>query len=355
MTLSANFTSSRGALRLQIKLEAGVDETVAVVGPNGAGKSSCLQALAGLLPIDDGHIMVEGETLDGGPNGPFVPAPARGVGFVFQDQRLFPHLTSLENVAYGLRARGRPRPKAQREAHNWLQRVGMGDFLGVRPSALSGGQAQRVALARALAATPRLLLLDEPLSAVDASARVELRRELRAHLDAFHGVRIVVVHDALEAFALADRIAVLETGRVVQIGSAAELCRQPRSPYVADLIGLNFFRGRSEGGRFTTSSGGQLVIASSPNGPVFATLHPRAVSLFRERPDGSPRNVWQAPIDSIETAVDRLRVHIAGALPLVAEVTPAAMADLNLRAGDRIWVAVKATEIGVEPLIASSC
>jgi molybdate transport system ATP-binding protein len=261
MTIAARFTLQRGALALELELTARSGETLALVGPNGAGKSTCLQALAGLLPIDAGSITFDGALLDGGPGAPFVPAEERGAGVVFQEHLLFPHLSALDNVAYGPRARGATRRDARARAARALERVGLAQHADARPAQLSGGQAQRVALARALAASPRMLLLDEPLSAVDASARIALRRELRAHLDEFAGVRIVVAHDALDAFALADRIAVLEDGRVVQSGSAAEICGRPRSRYVADLVGLNLFRGTAAAGVLAFPGGGRHVVA----------------------------------------------------------------------------------------------
>jgi molybdate transport system ATP-binding protein len=349
MTLRAKFTLQRGALHLDVDLTVQDGETVALVGPNGAGKTTCLRALAGLLAVQHGTIALGDDVLDGGPGGAFVAPEDRGVGFVFQEHLLFPHLSALDNVAFGLRAGGMPRPAARAAAVTWLQRVGLGDHGASLPSALSGGQSQRVALARALATSPRLLLLDEPLAAVDATARLELRRDLRGHLQTFRGVRLLVAHAAVDAFALADRIAVIEAGRVVQLGTVAEICSRPRSRYVADLVGLNCFRGTAADGVVAIAGGGQLVTASALDGAVFATVHPRAVSLFRERPAGSPRNVFAAPITAIEPAIDCVRVQVGGPLALVAEVTTAAVGDLRLATGGEVWVALKATEIAVHP------
>jgi molybdate transport system ATP-binding protein len=268
---------------------------------------------------------------------------------VFQDLLLFAHRTVLDNVAYGPRARGVARRRARALAEDWLRRVGLHEYAHALPGTLSGGQAQRVALVRALAAEPQLLLLDEPLSAVDASARLDLRRELRMHLDAFTGPRLVVTHDAVDAFALADRIAVLEAGRVVQVGAVADICSRPRSRYVADLVGLNLFRGTLRKGVLQVQGGGALVVAASFDGDAVATVHPRAVALYRSRPDGTPRNVWPAPIEAIESAGDRMRVRLAGPLPLVAEVTPLAVNELRLGIGGQVWIALKATEIAVHP------
>lgn len=349
MSLTATFAVRRGTLEIDVDVRVAAGETLALVGPNGAGKSTFLQVLAGLLPIDRGTVVLDGQTFDSGRRADFVPPEARGIGLLFQDHLLFPHLRARDNVAFGLRARGVARRVARATADEWLARVGIGDLGTMFPRTLSGGQAQRVALARALASRPRLLLLDEPLAAIDASARLALRAELRRHLDAFAGPRIVVTHDAVDAFAFAARIAVLEAGRIVQCGTVAEICSRPRSRYVADLVGTNLFRGTAVDGQLRIDGGGTLVVPPSPVGRVIATVHPRAVALYRSRPDGTPRNVWQAPITAIETAGDRLRVQIGGVVSLVAEVTPQAVAELGLALGGEVWVALKATEIMVYP------
>jgi molybdate transport system ATP-binding protein len=271
------------------------------------------------------------------------------VGFVFQDYLLFPHLSALENVAFGLRCRGMPRSQARDRARGWLNRMGLADHMAARPRALSGGQAQRVALARALATDPRLLLLDEPTAALDAGAKVELRREIRRHLATFAGTRLLVTHDPLEAATLADRLVVLEAGRVVQSGTPAEVSERPRSQYVAELVGINLLRGRADGYRVVLASGGSLVVATQARGEVFAVVHPRAVALHAREPEGSPRNVWHEKVRSLDLEGSRVRVGVDGEVPLVAEVTPAAVADLGLAEGEPVWASVKATEVGVYP------
>ncbi len=349
MSLRLAFALARGPLQLELDLTVDDAETLALVGPNGAGKTTCLHAVAGLLRIERGAIELDGERLDGGPGAPFVPPERRRAGMVFQDHLLFPHRSTLDNVAYGLRARGVGRTAARAAAHTWLQRVGLAEFAARPPHALSGGQAQRAALARALAATPRLLLLDEPLSAVDATARQRLRRDLGEHLRAFAGPRLLVTHDAVDAFALADRIAVLEHGRVVQVGTAAAIAASPRSRYVADLIGRNFFRGVvGADGVFTLADGSQLVVATAIRGAAIATAHPRAIALFPERPAGSPRNTWLATIAAVEPSFDSARIRLDGHVPLIAEVTKGTVDSMRLRPGLPIWVALKATEIAVE-------
>lgn len=357
MSLGAHFRLKRGALEVAVDLDVAAGETVALVGPNGSGKSTLLHAIAGLLSVDEGAVTLDGRTLDGGrssgtgagPGNAFVAPEDRRVGFVFQDLLLFPHLTALENVAFGAQSRGVPRARARADARAWLARVGLEPRAAARPAQLSGGQAQRVALARALASEPRVLLLDEPLSAIDASARLALRRDLRAHLAAFAGPRLLVAHDAVDAFALADRVAVMESGRIVQVGRVDEICSRPRSRYVADLVGLNCFRGDARGGVVQVPGGGALVTASTLEGPVFVTVHPRAVALYGARPVGSPRNVWSAPVLGREASPEGLRVQVGGALPLVVEVTQSGANALDLQHGRDVWVALKATEIVVYP------
>jgi len=345
MSLRADIELRRGGTELHVDLDVAAGETVALVGPNGAGKTSCLLAIAGLLRIDRGRISLGDRLLDDGET--FVPPEARAVGVVFQEHLLFPHLSVLRNVAYGLRTPGLSRQAAHSTAVSWLARVGIAEeYHDKRPGTLSGGQAQRVALARALAMSPALLLLDEPLAAVDASARLELRHELRSHLATFAGPRIVVAHDIADALALADRIVVLENGSVVQTGTTDELVRCPRSRYVADLVGWNSFAGTCRGGIVDTGAA-QLKVASPIEGDVLVTVHPRAVSLFPERPAGSPRNVWAATVVRLEPLADRVRVQLTGVLPLVAEVTRAAVEDLGLAEGSKVWVAMKATEMSV--------
>ena len=264
---------------------------------------------------------------------------------VFQDYLLFASLTALENVAFGLRARGMAKHEARTKASTWLDRVGLAAHAGHRPRALSGGQAQRVALARALATEPHLLLLDEPLAALDAGARSDVRRDLRRHLATFHGVRLLVTHDPVDAYALADRVVILESGRVAQSGTLADVTTRPRSRYIADLIGLNLLTGTGDGDSITTATGARVVPAEAVEGPVFAVIQPHAVALYLAAPQGSPRNVWSSTVTDIDRRADRVRVRLDGPVPLVAEITPAALDALVLRPGDRIWAAVKATEI----------
>jgi len=350
MTLRADLALTLGRLDLAVALEAGPGEVVAVLGPNGAGKTSLLRALAGLVPLTAGRVELDGRVLDEPARGVRAPPEQRAVGVVFQDYLLFPHLSVLENVAFGLRARGVPRAKARERAASELRRVRLADAAGVAPRSLSGGQAQRVALARALATDPALLLLDEPLAALDAEARAAIRRELRERLDAFAGPCLLVTHEPVEAMALADRLVVLEDGRVTQEGSPAEVGRRPRSAWTARLVGLNFYRGSADGAAVTLRGGGTLVTANGASaqaatGEVLVVVHPSAVTLHRERPHGTARNVWRGTVDGLEARGDRVRVAVTGEVDVVSEVTPAAVAELDLGRGGSVWAAVKATEV----------
>jgi molybdate transport system ATP-binding protein len=347
MTLEARIHTTVDSFVLDVELTAAAGEVVALLGPNGSGKTSTLRALAGLISLTTGRVSLDGSILDDSSTGVRLPPERRPIGVVFQDYLLFPHLTVLENVAFGLRARGLPRARALHESTRWLERVGLAGYGGRKPAALSGGQAQRVALARALATNPALLLLDEPMAALDVSTRVELRRELRRQLDSFTGVRLLVTHDTVEAMALADRLVVLEHGRVMQTGTPQEVTQQPRSRYVADLVGVNLFRGRASKNVISLADGGSLTVADESEGDVFAVVHPRTVALYRTRPDGTPRNIWEGRAMDIDLMGDRARVRLSGAPSIVAEVTPTAMRELGLDRGETVWIAVKATEVVV--------
>ena len=346
MSLKASVKVNRAGFALDVQLDVDEGETVAVLGPNGAGKTTLLRALSGLVQIV-GHVQLAGEVLDDSTQRVHVPTERRQIGLVFQDHLLFPHLNVLDNVAFGLQARHRS--DATQVARRWLEGAGLADKARSMPRELSGGQAQRVALLRTLATEPKLLLLDEPLSALDVSIRAEVRRELARQLASFGGVRILVTHDPLEAIALADRLVVLENGRVVQSGTPEEVTSRPRSRFVADLAGVNLLRGKGRGDHVELTGGASVAAPDAGDGDVFAVIHPRAVALYLSRPDGTPRNVWHGQIEDIDLHGDRVRVRVSGPVPLVAEVTPSAVRDLHLSAGAPVWVAVKATEISIYP------
>ncbi|MFD4133347.1 ABC transporter permease [Streptomyces goshikiensis] len=330
-----------GFNRLTLDAEPGT--TIAVVGENGAGKTTLLRALLGLTPRAHAELRL-GDT-----DVTALPPHKRQVAWVPQDGALFPHLSALANTAYGLRARGVPRAEARADARAWLDRLGVGHLAHRKPAQLSGGQAQRVALARALAARPRLLLLDEPLAALDQTTRARVRHTLRTHLAEFGGVCLIVTHDPVEAVSLADRVLVLADGQTLQDAPPVEVTRHPRSPWVARMLGRNAWQGTASGGGLALAAGGRLVIAEElPDGvAALAIIAPEAVSVHRERPAGSPRNVWPGTVREITALGSRLRVLIgsAEAPDLVAEITPDAAAELSLADGVRVWTSVKATEV----------
>jgi len=350
MSLRANVQVARGSFLLDVDVAVAANETVAVLGPNGSGKSTLLATIAGLVPPDGGRIEIGERVVVDTAAGVDEPVERRAVGLVFQDHLLFPNLTARDNVAFGLRARGVPKPEARRRADEWLARLGVAHRAAARPRSLSGGEAQRVALARALAIEPDVLLLDEPLSALDVETRDRVRGELRTHLTGFAGPRVVVTHDPVEAMVLADRLVVLEAGRISHEGTAAELTRHPRTPYVARLVGLNLYRGAGSGTTLAIDGGGQIVAAVDEpvHGPAAATIRPQAVSLHLRRPEGTPRNVWAGRVAGVDATGERVRVEVQGAPPVVAEITPAALADLRLATGDEVWVSVKATDVHLE-------
>jgi molybdate transport system ATP-binding protein len=347
--LHAHLVVQRDAFRLDVQVHAQPGEVLALLGPNGAGKTTALRALAGLTTLTGGHVRLDGEVLEDPGQRRRIPPERRRVGVVFQDYLLFPHLSVLDNVAFGPRSRGQSTRAARERARAVLADLGLAEFAAVRPRALSGGQAQRVALARALAAEPRLLLLDEPLAALDAQTRLDIRAHLRRHLADFTGATLLVTHDPLDAMVLADRILIIEGGALVQEGKPAEIARRPRTEYVARLVGLNLYQGTADGSQVRLEGGGVLSVAEPLHGPAFVAFPPTAVALHTTRPEGSPRNVWQATIDGLEWQGTHARIHLDGQIPAVAEVTPAAVADLNLAPGSEIWAAVKATDTHAYP------
>ncbi|SDI91483.1 molybdate transport system ATP-binding protein [Frankineae bacterium MT45] len=357
MSLRAEVMLRRGTFELDVDLAIEDGEILAVLGPNGAGKTTLLRALAGLDELQAGRIVVD-STIYAEAGAVDIAPESRRIAYVFQDYRLFPHLSARENVAYGARSRGRSRVQARAEADGWLERLGIAAVAGHRPSKLSGGQAQRVALARALATDPALVLLDEPLAALDARTRGEVRAMLKTQLHEVGAPTVLVTHEALEATVLADRLLVLENGRMVQQGTPAEVARRPATPYVAKLMGLNLYAGtRSPLGQITVDGGGTFICAEAdPNfsgalsGRVLVALRPSAITVHAAQPvNTSPRNVWPARIGGLELLGDRVRLQTFGSPDALVDLTGAAVAELQLAPGRQIWLSVKATELDVYP------
>jgi molybdate transport system ATP-binding protein len=346
-SLDAHIVVEREKWRLDAKLHVPGGSVLALLGPNGAGKSTALRVIAGLLPASAGHVRVGERTWEDHATGVRLATEQRSIGVVFQDYLLFPTMSARDNVAFGLRAKGLEKAAARDIAERWLARVGLVEQASQRPAQLSGGQAQRVALARALATTPQVLLLDEPLAALDAGTRMSVRGDLRRHLGEFGGATVLVTHDPLDALILADQVAVIENGIVVQTGTPQEITRNPKTRYVAQLVGLNLFAGRSEGTSVTLPTGAELLTAEAHDGDVFVVARPSSISVHRAVPHGSPRNVWAGTIATVEQHGDLVRLFVDGPPDVAVDVTPAAMAELQLGVDERVWLSVKATDLTV--------
>ena len=339
---------SRGAVEVDVTLTAEPGQVIGVLGPNGGGKTTTVLALAGVLRLDDGHVRVDGEAWAGGRR--HLAPEQRAIGLMLADSLLFPHLRALDNVAYGPRSRGVDRRTARERARVELERVGLADRAASRPRELSSGQQARVALARALATDPALLLLDEPLAALDPDTRARTRSDLATRLAAYPGVTVLVTHDPLDALTLADHLVFVEDGQVTQAGTPSEVLREPRSAYVGTVVGLNLYAAQGDSrGHVRTADGGLIVTTSPTEGAVWATIQPTAVSLHEHEPEGSPRNTWRLRIASVTMQGQSARIGLVGAVPLTAEVTLESVAALGLHVGRQVWAAVKATEVRTYP------
>jgi molybdate transport system ATP-binding protein len=345
--LHAQLSLPERSVDLTLAVEAG--RTLALLGPNGAGKSTALASIAGLLRPTSGLITLDERTLFSGNDasgGEWVPPHSRGVALLAQEARLFPHLSVLDNVAFGPRSAGMPRGRARALAREWLAQVDAEEFADRRPAALSGGQAQRVAIARALATEPHLLLLDEPLSALDVESAPAIRKLLRRVLK--DRTTILVTHDILDAVLLADDVAVLESGSVVERGPTSRVLTRPTSGFAARIAGLNLVRGTAYG--TTVSTAGGLRIEGLPEEALgegqaaVAVFSPSAVGIYREAPSGSPRNVVRGTVTDLEPHGHQVRVHTAY---LSADITPAALAELAIGPGDEVVFTIKASEVAV--------
>lgn len=348
--MGLTFSARLAARGFDVTLEVGDHERLAVLGPNGSGKSTLLGILAGTVRPDSGHAQLDGEPLFDLRSRRWPAPHRRRVGLLAQDPLLFPHLDVLANVAFGPRAAGAPRRTADAAARGHLAAVEADDLATRRPAELSGGQAQRVAVARALATDPRLLLLDEPLAALDVTVAPLVRRVLRAVL--VGRTTVLVTHDLLDALLLSDRVAVLEAGRVVEAGPTADVLRHPRTSFTAHLAGLNLVLGTAGSTGVSTSAGLHVGAGTGevPSGaPAAAVFAPNAVSIFVDLPHGSPRTVLTARVGELEPSGDEVRVttRTATGETIVASVTPASVGELDLYPGREVFLAVKATAVTV--------
>jgi molybdate transport system ATP-binding protein len=345
--MSLDFHATIAHRRIDVALRLDDGETVAILGPNGAGKSSILAAIAGLLRPDTGHATLDDTVLfDAGPAAVWRPAHDRGTALLAQDPLLFPHMSVLENVAFGPRSAGASRQQSHEVARQWLDAVDAGEFIKRKPAQLSGGQAQRIAVARALAAEPRLLLLDEPMAALDVAVVPALRQILRQVLK--DRSAIIVTHDVLDALLLADRVLVIEDGKVVEEGRTHDVLSRPRSRFAAQIAGLNMVMGHASGGSVRTADGRSIEgIGTEPidNGDAaVAVFSPSAVAVHLTPPGGSPRNVIEATITEIEPLGDRMRIRTES---INADITASSVVALDLIPGVKVLLVVKASEVSI--------
>jgi len=343
---------------VDIAFSVAAGEVLAVLGPNGAGKSTVLHVIAGLLRPDGGVVRLGQRILTDTAAGVSVPTHRRRVGLLLQDPLLFPHLSVAANVAFAPRSTRRGRRAAQAGARHWLQQLDAMELADRKPRQLSGGQAQRVAIARALAGEPAALLLDEPMAGLDVTAAAALRGVLRRVLAADGRCAVLVTHDILDVLTLADRVLVIEGGRVIEAGPAAAVLGAPRSVFGARLAGLNLVTGIAEpGGAVRSPEGrrwyGRPDPAVVPGGAAVAVFSPAAVSVFTEPPKGSPRNVVEVVVDELAALGSAIRLRAETQDPatpgIAADLTPDAAAELGLSPGSRVWFTVKAQEVALYP------
>jgi molybdate transport system ATP-binding protein len=347
--LDADIQLRLSRLNLDTAFTVASGEVLALLGPNGSGKSTVLRALMGLLPLAGGRIVLDGTVLEDPAQRIKIPPERRPIGLMFQDYLLFPHLSAVENVAFGLRAHGIDKKAAREKASETMARLGLDGLAEAKPGSMSGGQQQRVAMARALVTDPKLLLLDEPLAALDVSTKTDVRRLLREVLGQSNAANVLVTHDLLDAVALGDRMVVIQDGAIVQTGTPAEVTARPRSRYVADLVGVNLLRGTAHGTMLEVDGGGRLICAEPATGPVLAVIAPAGVSVSRERPEREEHNIWPGQISAVDLMGDRVRVRIDGTPAITGEVPPAAVDELKLDDGGELWASVSPAAITVYP------
>lgn len=389
--LNVTIASQIDTFQLELSFQVPEHQTTVILGESGAGKSTLLRLLAGLLKPQRGHISLQETTYYDSELRISVPAQQRPFGFVFQDYILFPHLTAYENIAFGLRAQQLPLQFIRRQVEKVLEQVQMTAYAQRLPAQLSGGQQQRIAIARALVLQPQLLLLDEPLSALDVQTRREIRQELRQILATSNVTTLLVTHHYLDSLFFGQQILVMDHGQLIQQGNQQNLSRYPRSSYVAELVGVNFFQGtiqsiednttcvvtitqsRAEAGRgasIAAQENGSLEIvatfqeqdaAATMTTPkiqagqeIIVVIEPRSITLHQQRPEGSARNFFQGMIQQmlyLETASGehsgrvRVSLQLPGlTVPFIAEITASSAQRMQLSEGQILYASCKATE-----------
>ena len=339
--LDARVVLDRGDLHLDAELQVHHGEVVAVMGPNGAGKTTLLNALLGWLPLRSGWILVDGKAFETPGDDTITPIHQRGLGMIFQDGLLFPHLKVAGNIRFGA--------APDKDLTSIIETLELSNLLHKYPLELSAGQTQRVALARTLAADPKMVLLDEPLASLDVTGRSRARELIGAALSENLSGALIVTHDPVDAFALAQRVVVLENGHISQCDSPAAIQSRPQSRWVADLMGWNIFRGVGRGTSIVTPNGTEITTTGLQSyGELTVMINPASVALFPERPVGSPRNSWLCQVRGVQLLGDIARVSLSGPLDIYADITSSAAAELVLNEGTEIWVTVKATEVHIE-------
>ncbi|MCY4257981.1 MAG: ABC transporter ATP-binding protein [bacterium] len=343
-TTSPTATAAAGGFAICANINAPAGSCTAIVGPNGAGKTTLIGVLAGLVPLQRGKVVLANQVVDEPAQQIWVPPEHRPIALHNQHNLLFPHLSVVDNVAFGPQSAGIPKPQARHTALEWLERVGLSDLATAHPTQLSGGQAQRVGLARAAACQPKVLLLDESLAALDATTRSNIRH-LIADIDA---TKVLVTHDPVEARILADEMLIMEDGLITQSGTPQEIATNPKTRFTASLMNLNLFTGHCAGTTATLDCGLTLTTATSAHGPVLVTFSPTAITLSAQQPQSSARNVWETTVNRTQPDQDRVRVLLGQPAPCWAWITPQAMSELHITDGSRCWAALKATELTVQ-------
>lgn len=361
-------------LKLEFQVPTGT--TMVLLGESGAGKTTTLQLLAGLTYPQRGSIALDGQIYFDHATGIKCPPQERATGYVFQDYILFPHLSVFENIAFGLRAQRLASTTITQRVDEVLERLALTEFAQRRPHQLSGGQQQRVAIARALVLRPRLLLLDEPLAALDVQTRRDVRQELRQILQDLTITTVMVTHQYVEALLFGQQILVLDQGQVIQQGNQQELRESPRSSYIAELVGVNFFRGHISSYETATTcivqladSQSQIIatlreqISNEPGKPIgtdaYVIVDPRSITLHTARPEGSARNIFQGEILHLlqlgsgpQSSKGQVRVSIrldnfASNQPLQTEITSDSVTRMKLHEGQKLYATWKASEAWV--------